>query len=295
MGTYVKNWFPQQERGRANACWTIGMTLAPAIALPFFGWLIITFGWRYNFFFCALLSMVPLYLILTHTTDVPSQNQHVNKEELEYIQAGMEEDTIQADVAAKEPYLTRLKKFSHNYRFWMMVVWYMGIQIILWGLVTWLPSYLKMGRGFSWTEMGFLASMPFVLGIFVKAATGWAIDVVHKSGIFCLLATVGAALGLYFSATIENNWISAVLIICSQGFMYMGSPASFTLLQKLVPAGSMATATGLMIGLSMFAGAVSPMLIGYFINFTGSYSGGIFFLGIAAVISTVAMLPLAKQ
>ena len=37
---YIKAWFPPLERGKANAVWSAGMSAAPAIAMPFFTWII---------------------------------------------------------------------------------------------------------------------------------------------------------------------------------------------------------------------------------------------------------------
>lgn len=36
QSVFIKNWFPKQERGRANAAWIVGQSVAPAIAMPFF-------------------------------------------------------------------------------------------------------------------------------------------------------------------------------------------------------------------------------------------------------------------
>lgn len=35
QSVFIKNWFPKQERGRANAAWIVGQSVAPAIAMPF--------------------------------------------------------------------------------------------------------------------------------------------------------------------------------------------------------------------------------------------------------------------
>lgn len=294
-GLIVKNWFPKQERGRANAVWGIGTTLMPAMAMPFFSWLIAK-GWHDAFWVCMVLNLIPLYLMWFHTTDHPETCKHVNAAELAYIEDGKAADAgAGRREEAKESFFQRVGSFATNWRYWALVVWYIGVMLIVWGLLTWLPSYLKAGRGFSWSTMGWLASLPFILGIGVKIITGWVIDVTGKSGIFCMLSTIGAGIGIYFSATITDNWISAILICLAQAFMYMGAPASWTLLQGIVPEKSMSTAGGVMIGIATIAGAMSPMIIGYFVNLSGGYTGALYFLVAAAVFSSVIMLPLARK
>ena len=49
QSVFVKNWFPRQERGRANAAWIVGQSVAPAVAMPFFAYLIGQFGGAQTF------------------------------------------------------------------------------------------------------------------------------------------------------------------------------------------------------------------------------------------------------
>jgi sugar phosphate permease len=294
-GTVVKNWFPKHERGRANAVWGVGTTLAPAMAMPLFAWIVSTYSWHASFWVCLVLNVIALYFVWAHTTDQPRDCKHVSALELEFIEGGKAVDSGSKRAATAEPLLTRLGSFMLDYRYWLLVAWYIGLMLIIWGLLTWLPSYLKEGRGFSWATMGWLSSLPFLLGIGVKIMAGWAIDATRKSAIFCIVATIGAGIGIYLSATVSNNWTSAILICMAQGFMYMGAPASWTLLQGIVPEKSMSTAGGFMIGISTIAGALSPMIIGYFVSLTGGYTGALYFLVAAAVFSSVIMLPLIRR
>lgn len=89
QSVYIKNWFPPQERGRANAMWIIGQSVAPALAMPLFAYLIGKYGWRESYFFCIVLSLIPLYLLWFHTTDTPRTNKKVNALELQYIEEGL--------------------------------------------------------------------------------------------------------------------------------------------------------------------------------------------------------------
>jgi MFS family permease len=60
---YVKHWFPPAERGRANSVWLVGLMVGPALAMPFFTWLIRALGWRPSFFVLAALGLGPLALL----------------------------------------------------------------------------------------------------------------------------------------------------------------------------------------------------------------------------------------
>ncbi|MEQ6447062.1 MFS transporter, partial [Salmonella enterica subsp. enterica serovar Senftenberg] len=93
QSVFIKNWFPKQERGRANAAWIVGQSVAPAIAMPFFTWWIGTHGWRSNFFLCAALGLIPLWLLWRYVADKPEQHKSISEQELAYIKAGQETES----------------------------------------------------------------------------------------------------------------------------------------------------------------------------------------------------------
>lgn len=294
-GLVVRTWFPASERGRANAVWGIGTTLAPAMAMPLFTWITASYGWHSVFWISLALNVVALFLVWNFTVDQPRDCNRVNSLELEHIEGGIGTRSDKKADVVDVSLMERLGSFIFDYKYWLLVGWYVSTMIIIWGLLTWLPSYLESGRGFSWEAMGWLSSLPFILGMCVKIVAGGAIDATRKSGIFCILATIGAGIGIYFSATVADNWVSAILICVAQAFMYIGAPASWTLLQGIVPEKSMSTAGGIMIGTSTFAGALSPVIIGYFVSISHSYTGALYFLSAAAVVGSVIMLPLVRR
>lgn len=290
---FVKNWFPRQERGRANAAWVVGQSVAPALAMPFFTWLIGSFGWRANFHVCLVLGLIPLYLLWRHTADTPRRHPSINQAELEHIESGLE--TAAEDRGAKPSLLERVKPFISNYRYWLLVTWYLCLQCMYWGLITWLPSYLKTARNFSWTEMGWLASLPFVLSIISKASSGFIIDRIGRSAPVLMLAMMLAGFCVYFGATTEYKYLSAIFLSMAVAFCTMGTPVAWTLLQGLVSGTSTATASGIMNGLANGLSSLAPAMIGLFITITGEFSGGLLCLVFTSVVATVAAGILALQ
>lgn len=189
----------------------------------------------------------------------------------------------------------RFKAFAGNYRYWLLVFWYLCLQCMYWGLITWLPSYLKTARGFSWSEMGWLSSLPFVLSIFCKASSGILADKVGRSAPILMCAMLFAGLCVYFGASVDNKYASAVLLSCSVAFCTMGTPVAWTLLQSLVPGSSMSTASGIMNGFANGLAALAPALIGLFITLTGQFSGGLLCLVFTGAAATLAAAILVIQ
>ncbi|MGL5512851.1 MAG: MFS transporter, partial [Sporomusa sp.] len=247
---YIKNWFPPQERGRANAMWIIGQSVAPALAMPLFSYLIGKYGWRESYFFCIVLSLIPLYLLWFHTTDTPRTNKKVNALELQHIEEGLAKEQKAGETAVTQSFWQRVQPFVANYHYWLLVLWYMCLQLIFWGFVSWLPAYLKMARGFTWAEMGWMASLPFLVTIVTKACNGWINDRIGRCApLMCVTMCLGA-ICVYSAATVEGKYASVFFLSFAMGFTGMAAPSAWTLLQNLVPANSVGTAGGIMNGIA---------------------------------------------
>ncbi|EJW10020.1 Putative permease [Rhodovulum sp. PH10] len=294
---FVKNWFPVRERGRANAAWVVGQSVAPAVAMPVFTYVIGTFGWRESFHLCLVLGLIPLYLLWRHTADTPRQHKSINAAELRHIEEGQaaERAGAAAKGAGKASFIERIKPFATNPNYWLLVIWYLCLQCMYWGLISWLPVYLKSARGFTWAEMGWLASLPFIFGIAFKASVGFLSDKIGRNAPILFAAMLLAGLCVYFGATVSDKYVSAVLLALAVGFSTMGTPAAWTLLQGLVPGQSISTASGAMNGIANGLSALSPALIGLFISLTGSYDGGLLCLVFTGAVASVVAGVLVVQ
>ncbi|WP_342513351.1 MFS transporter [Sporosarcina sp. FSL K6-1522] len=297
QNTFVRNWFPPKERGRANSTWVVGQSLSQAVAIPIFTFLVVTFSWQSTFFFALIVSLIPLSLIWFYTADTPRKHKKVNELELKYIEeeiAKVEQDQ-NVNTSVKESFWERVKPFILNYQFWLLVFTFGTISIIGWGLATWLPSYLKQARGFSWAEMGWLAALPFLFGILFSASSGFLSDKIGRSAPVILLAELLCCVGVYFGTIVENNYLAAVLIAFGQGVVTMAVPAIFTLLQSMVPSKAISTAAGTLNGIAVGFGALSPVLFGFFISLTGNYSSALYFLVGAGLLGAILAGVLAMK
>ncbi len=289
---FVKNWFPPHERGKANSAWQVGMMFAPAIAMPFFVWLIGLVGWRPSFFVLAAFSLISLVMLWTLTTDRPDQNKRVNKLELDYVMADLKtEEAKEAAMGATTTWQS-YKIFVTNYRYWLLVLWYMCNAAIFWGTIAWLPSYFKVALGFNWASMGAWSSLPYILGTFSVALFGYLTDKYNKQILFAILSMLFPAAFIYMSTTATTTTAAALFISVGIGTVALGLPAVWSLQQQLTPGKSLAAGAGLMNGFGMASSAAAPRIIGYFIKVTGSYASGFMYLVTLALVGCVAMLAL---
>ena len=292
---YVKNWFPPSERGMANSVWLVGLMIGPALAMPFFTWIVRSLGWRPSFFLLAALGLVPLALVWWLTADHPREHPRVNPAELETIEKGLRAEAEAEAKLGAASFWENIASFAGNYRFWLLTTFYSCFASVWWGTMTWLPSYLKDARGFSWSAMGIWSSLPYFVGGLCILGFGWLTDRVGKRAPFAALSMLGAVAGIYFGAKAADNSTSAALISMGIASVAIGLPAAWTLAQQIIPARAVGAGAGAMNGIGNGVSAFAPVLIGYFIRVTGGYEGGLLFLCGLGVLGFVCAAVLSAQ
>lgn len=271
QNTFIKNWFPPQERGRANTAWILGQSLSPAVAMPVFTWIIAEFSWRHTFYFSFLLSLIPLALIYFFTSNTPGENKFISKLEVDIIESSIASDEIKQHETGKQSILTRSKIYLCNTHFWMLLIIFASNSMLSWGIVTWLPTYLNAERGFSWANVGWMSSLPFIFGLLFKIVSGVVVDRTGKKGITMLISALLCAAGIVAGVNITNNVVAAILIAFGIGASSMQLPCVFTLLQGMVPSEAISSAAGALNGMAVGFGALSPVLIGFILSLTHNF------------------------
>lgn len=294
---FVKNWFPPKERARANSTWLIGLSMGTAIAMPFFVWIVANWGWRMTFFALVGIGMIPLFLIWYITADTPRESAFCNEQEIDYIEAGQrEEEEEQAKLRQQIQSQSRWenwKGFLLNTDYWLCVIFYFFSTAVWFGLMTWIPSYLKQALGFSWKSMGYWANAPYAAGTVACLIAGVITDKISRKATLGFFHMLGGAVGIFCASHATGQVEAALWIVVAVASLMIGQPGHWAIVQKVVPATCIGTAVGLESALGSGAGAATPVVMGYFIKLSGGgYVGALYFLTICCVIGMCAMIAL---
>jgi len=271
---YISNWFPSSEHGRANGIWLLGPKLGPAIAVPLFAFILTHWGWHMTFYALGAASLVMFFVLRVLAPDTPSQSRWVNKAELDYIT--QEQKLIQQGPAVeKMTFKKGLRIVAGNAEFWILTAYYSCQCAIFWGLLTWLPSYLKVARGFSWSAMGNFTSLTWIGAAAMVVLVGALSDKLGRRSPFQIIAMLGYGGGIFLSSQLTDNvaaaWAIAIATMLGAG----GMPVTWSLVNKIIPQEAIGTGSGVLNGISVGVGALMPTLIGFLINLTGGYTGGL--------------------
>ena len=272
-------WLPARERMTAQSLmWAFarwGGAATPPLALLCIRW----FGWRWAFVSFAALGLVWCAVFLIWFRDDPAQHRAVNAAELKMLEASRVLTTHEAG----QPHwmsllLTRQVSVLVLQYFCFSYVWYFYI--------TWLPTYLREGRGQAPARAATLAVIPLLFGGFGSLATGLAPIRLPRRAI-AICGFLGTAI-LLFCFTHVQSVVLAMLVMGLASFCSdLTMPISW---DACVEIGGPYTATvaAAMNMVGNLAGFVAPVAGGVILERTGgNWSLLIYTMAAAAAVSAV--------
>ena len=264
----VSRWFPANERSRATGIWIFGpqmaVILGPFIMVP----LITHFGWQALFLAlgaAGLLIALPVVVKFVRD-DGP----------LAPLPGGPSSSALGA---------FRLPNY------WLALVGGVLSNVILYGVLTWLPTYLSEARHVPFADLAGSTSKPYWLG--ALAIPIWAVvgDATSKRAWFASIGCGAAGIAIYLAAHASSLTATVAFISISVFFQNAYQTSEFTFVQRILPPDRVGAATGLYNGLAVIiGGAGGTWLVGKVVELTGSYDAG---LGVVVFAGLANMLVLA--
>jgi ACS family glucarate transporter-like MFS transporter len=296
----VATWFPSNERGTASAFFNSGQYFATVLFAPLMGWIVHDFGWRYVFFAMGGLGLV-MGLVWIPTIHGPKDHPGVNAIELDYIKQGgalvdMDSGRRAVGGAASGPRWDQIRQLLTNR---MMLGIYLGqycINALTFFFLTWFPVYLVKERGLTILQAGFVATLPALCGFFGGVLGGIISDtILRKTGSLTLARKIPIIGGMLLSMSIIGcNYVDGQAFIVGLMALAFFGKGIGALGWAVVSDTSPKEAGGISGGLFNMFGNLSsittPIVVGYILAATGSFSGAMLFIGANALVAAVAYL-----
>lgn len=270
---YIGDHFAAGERGKPNAVSTLGVSLGLVIGFPLVSFLMAHFGWAVSFYLLALINLLlglALVRLFIHPRSLP------------------------LSAVDPQPVLSRV---WHTFALaWHtpMLGWIMLIEIAtlsyLWGSSSWLPAYLTDEKGFSIKQMGWMASLPFIVSIASKYLGGVLLDRIRPYQAPLIFAFGGAATALCIYGVMHSHqlgWIAFFLLAANACWGAQGA-AIPTLLQHYVQPQAVGSAYGLINGIGNMFSAFVPMIMGMVMASQGKVSSGFAVLMVSQLVTLLA-------
>jgi len=267
LGTY----FTEARRGFPNALIMAGLSLGPAVGILVGGTVVGRFGWRPFFLALGLGGLVWLapWLAWMPRKARPS---HAS------VSHGI---GIIPIFRQRSAWGTCLGQFCINY--------------FLYFLLTWLPSYLNRGRGFSMNDVAKYGSLLFLMSAISATIWGRLADHWINAGATPTLARkgamvaghVGIGISLILTAVTEGRVFIGMLALTGI-FLGIACCSSWAITQTLAGPHAAGRWTGVQNFIGNFAGWVAPALTGFLLDRTGGFHWPFFITAAVAWIGAVS-------
>lgn len=304
-GKIVASWFPTAERGTASAIFNAAQYCAAAVFTPLMAWLTHAFGWRHVYLAMGVagFAIVLLWLKLMRS---PSEHPGVNRAELDYIEQGggvvrPGPRVERADAGGGVSSFALMRQLLTNR---MLLGVYLGqycINVLTYFFLTWFPLYLVQARGMTILQAGFAASAPAICGFAGGMLGGVLSDGLLRRGHSLTVARkVPIVGGMLLSVTmigcnyVHENWL--VVSLMALAFFGKGLGAlGWAVVADTAPPEAVGLSGAIFNLFGNTAGIVTPIVIGYLVGSTGSFSGALVFVGANALLTVFSYLVIVRD
>lgn len=295
-------WFPTSERGTASAIFNSAQYFGTVIFAPLMGWITYSFGWQYVFTFMGSIGIL-FSLVWLKVIHNPTEHPWINDEEVAYIRSNgglvdMDKDAKNKRALGQSagPSWHDIKQLLTNRMLLGVYLAQYCINGITYFFLTWFPVYLVQERGMSILKAGIVASLPAICGFIGGILGGVVSDYLLRRG--CSLSVARKTpivLGLSLSTSmivcnyVEAEWL--VVSIMALAFFGKGLGAlGWAVVSDTSPKQMAGVSGGLFNTFGNVASITTPIIIGYIISATGSFSLALVYVAINAVVAIVSYL-----
>jgi len=292
---YLSQWFPTFRRGRIMALFMCAIPVSGLIGGPFSGWILSHFaagqgglaGWQWMFMLqgipTVLLGALAIYLL----SDSFANAKWLGAHERAVLEADHRLDAASKPASSTDSLLAVFK----NPAIWAFGLIYFCIQSGVYAINFWLPSIIK-SLGFSDTlVIGWISAIPYLLAAVFMLLVGRSADLHKERRWHLVVPMLMGALGLVIAVNFATQPAIAILglTIATMGAL-TGLPMFWPVPTAMLSAGAAAGGLALINSMGQMAGFLSPYLVGFVKDATGSTDVALYLL--AAVIVGGSLLAL---
>ncbi len=267
----VRDWFPLHKRSGATGVWNSAPALAQAIAPPILTLLMTALGWRAMF---VTLGLAGFCLSAIWVFAYRDRRRHVARR----------------SQAAPVAVWSAWSQLFRQRITWGLMAGNFGVIYVLWLYSTWLPSYLEIARGLNIHKAGLLSAVPFAFGMVGSIGAGMLTDRMGRPGapaIRVQKAIVSISLvgmGLFTFAAAQAGTTGAAITDISAALFFDGAATgiAWAMVSTIAPPNLVGALGGIQNFAGYLGGALAPMVTGFAVQATGSFTLA---LGIGATIA----------
>lgn len=298
---YLKNWFPATARARAVSIFMTANPLAGVVGGPISGALLNLHqlrlaGWQWMFIIeggpAVLLAVVVLLTLKDHPQDAHWLAPEEKRWLIDSLRHEAEQHTSATRIQDWKSFLNFLKwLWPLSWRIFLLTIVYFGLTASAYGLILWLPSYIKSLSHLGNFGIGIVSVIPYAVTALAMVLIGARSDRSGKHRMYLSGSAFSAALFLFIAA--QTSSIGSGLT-----FVTLALAATFCMQGPFWATGtSMMSGTAAAVGIALInsfgnlGGYFGPYIIGLARSSGNGFQGGMLVitgcLGLAGILSLV--------
>lgn len=287
----LSEWFDTQERGTATGWVWSSTCIGPCLAPPLLTLFMVHLGWRGMFILTGILGLA---LAACWFAFYKSKAQYM-------AETGRAEPApLQRQPKAPKMRWTALFKDRNT---WGAFLGFMGVIYMIWLHLTWMPGYFEREHGLDLYRTAWVVSLAYLFGAIGTIVAGKACDALVARGMQVLASRklvvitglVGGALFTLIVAFVTNVVACVALLCLTMFFINISSATAWMIVNTIVPSERVASFGSIQNFGGYLAGSLAPILTGFSVQQTGSFSSAFVISAVVAVCSALAYFVLLKQ
>lgn len=291
--TIISNWFPDEERGRANAIVIMFVPVAGILTAPLSGWIISSLDWRWLFITEGFMSLAVLILWMLTIADRPQEARWLSQKEKSWIVEKLKLEQIRVQN-------TKVKNASFssivaNKTVWQLIVVNFFYQTGIYGYTLWLPTILKELTHTSIGQVGVLSIFPYIgtmIGMLIFSSLS---DRTGKRKFYVFLPLILFSACMFGSVIFKAQiWVSYLFLVGCGVFLQSAAGVFWTIPAKIFSAELAGGARGFINALGNLGGFCGPYAVGVLISLY-SKDAGVYCLAISLALAALLALLLPED
>ena len=286
----LSEWFDTQERGTATGWVWSSTCIGPCLAPPLLTVFMVHLGWRGMF---ILTGVMGLLLAVCWFKFYKSKAQYM-------AETGRAEPVPVQQVKAPKVRWTSLFKDRNT---WGAFLGFMGVIYMIWLNLTWLPGYFEREHGLDLYRTAWVVSLAYLFGALGTIVAGKCCDhlvargmrVLASRKLMVILGLLGGALFTLIVA-FTTNVVACVILLClTMFFINISSATAWMIVNTIVPSERVASFGSIQNFGGYLAGSIAPILTGFSVQQSGSFSSAFVISAVVAACSAFAYFALLKE
>jgi MFS family permease len=290
---YLTYWFPHARRGRITTFFMTAVPLSGLIGGPISGWIMSAFhgdhgmqGWQWLFVLEGIPSIIIGVVVLMWLDDRISHAKWLTESERSVLQRN-----IAAEEKEKED--PPIWQAMAKPRVWAMASIYFSFVMGLYGVGFWMPTLIRNTGVTEPLVIGFLTAVPNLFAVVGMILISRNSDRNRERRWHLAIPALIGAVGLVVSAMWSGStWIAIIALTVANIGICTVLPLFWSLPTAVLGGTAAAAGIALINSVSNLAGFVSPFLVGWLKDQTGTTNSGIYLL--AACLCAGALIALAQ-